>query len=75
MSDALTTTHGYRAMFRFLEGYFERTHSDEIGALLGGMAIDEDGRPMDPAAWDDWLKAVDEARDTPTDSSGSPGAR
>jgi hypothetical protein len=45
-------------MFRFPEAYYDQTGSDELGALLGGVAIDEDGQPMDPAAWTDWLAAV-----------------
>jgi hypothetical protein len=64
-SDELSTMHAYRAMFRFLEAYFERTGSDEVAVLLSGLAINEDGRPMDPAAWDDWLTAIDEARGGP----------
>lgn len=58
MTDHLTARQAYAAMFGFLEVYYERTGSDEIGALLGGLAIDEDGEPMDPAAWTDWLVAV-----------------
>ena len=46
-------------MVCFLEAYWERTQSDEIGALLGGLALDADGRPMDPAAWSDWLAAIE----------------
>lgn len=61
MSDQMSTRDGYRAMFRFLEAYYDRTGSDELGALLGGLALDEDGRPMDPAAWTDWLAAVRDA--------------
>jgi len=58
MSDQISTRDAYRAMFRFLEAYYHRTGSDELGALLGDLAIDEDGQPMDPAAWTDWLAAV-----------------
>lgn len=58
MSDQLSTRDAYRAMFRFLEAYYDRTGSDELGAILGGLAITEDGQPMDPAAWTDWLAAV-----------------
>jgi len=60
MTDKLTPQEAYEAMFRFLEAYYDRTGSDEIGALLGGMALDEDGQPMDPAAWSDWLAAIGE---------------
>lgn len=48
-------------MLRFLEGHFEWTDSDELAALLGGLVLTEDGRPMDPAAWDDRLAAIDQA--------------
>jgi hypothetical protein len=58
MSDNLSPRDAYRAMLRFLEGYYERTSSDELGALLGGLVIDEDGQPMDPAAWTDWIAAI-----------------
>lgn len=61
--------HAYRAMFRFLEAYFERTGSDEVALLLGDMAINEDGRPMDPTARDGWLTAVGEARGGPDAAS------
>jgi hypothetical protein len=61
MSDQLSTRDAYRAMFRFLEVHYERTGSGELGALLGGLAINEDGQPMDPAAWTDWLAAVNDA--------------
>ena len=58
MNDQLSTREAYEAMFRFLEAYYDRTGPGELGALLGGLAIDEDGQPMDPAAWVDWLAAV-----------------
>lgn len=48
----------YRAMFRFLESYFERTRAEEIAALLGSMALADDGLPMDPAMRSDWHTAV-----------------
>lgn len=60
MTESMSVRQGYLAMFRFLEGYYDRTHADEIGALLGGMAFNEDGEPRDPAAWSDWLAAVKE---------------
>lgn len=51
---------GYKAMLRFLEKYFETTGSDDVGALLGSMSTNvfSDGRPADPAIWEEWLKAV-----------------
>ena len=43
-------------MVLFLETYYERTQSDEIGALLGSLQLLEDGKPADPAMWQDWLQ-------------------
>lgn len=51
-------------MLRFLEAHHDRTQADELGAFLGGLVLDEDGQPMVPAAWDDWLDAVESARKT-----------
>jgi hypothetical protein len=59
MRDRITVKEAYRAMFCFLEEYFDRTKTEEIAALLGGLNLAEDGKPMDPAMWDDWLSAVE----------------
>lgn len=49
----------YRAMFHFLEKYYELTNADDVGALLGSMQMLQDGRPIDSAMWDEWLAAID----------------
>ncbi|HEY1796370.1 MAG TPA: hypothetical protein VGG57_09640 [Stellaceae bacterium] len=50
------------AMAIFLERYRVRTADGDVSALLGDLQINtSDGRPFDPAAWSDWLDAVDEA--------------
>ena len=69
--DRISLSKGYRAMFRFLEAYFERTKADEVAVLLGSMNLAEDGKPMDPAMWQDWLKAVQEAISGDQDVEGS----
>ncbi|GAB2204987.1 hypothetical protein ROS1_18030 [Roseibium sp. ROS1] len=51
----------YLAMFSFLEDYYHRTKSDEIGAMLGAMCLASDGKPMDPAYWHEWKQAVQKA--------------
>lgn len=53
---------GFKVMFRFLENYYEMTGADDIGILLGSMntSLFADGRPADPAIWEDWLDAVRE---------------
>ncbi|MYN05191.1 hypothetical protein GTP41_24145 [Pseudoduganella sp. DS3] len=59
MAHSLDSQQAYKAMFKFLEKYYELTNSGEVGALLGSMALIEDGKPLDPALWDDWMAAVE----------------
>lgn len=56
--DRLTTQQAFEAMVLFLEGFYERTQSDDVGGLLGDLILLEDGETADPAAWDDWMKCV-----------------
>lgn len=58
MKEYLTHQEAYEAMFVFLEGYYNRSKSDEIGGLLGSMSLLE-GRPVDPAFWNDWCDAIE----------------
>jgi hypothetical protein len=58
MSEKLTELQAFEAMKKFLEGYWERTNSDDIGGLLGELQFSPDGRTFDPAAWHDWIDAV-----------------
>ena len=58
MVTKLDEVAAYQAMTAFLEKYYSLTHAGEVGALLGSMQLMEDGRPADPAIWDDWLEAV-----------------
>lgn len=57
--DRLTDKQAFQAMVLFLEGFYERTKSDDVGGLLGDLIILKDGNTADPAAWDDWMKCVD----------------
>jgi hypothetical protein len=46
-------------MAQFLEQYYERVgRKAELAVILSEMQIMPDGRPADPAAWEDWLDAV-----------------
>ena len=56
----LSIEEAYKCMVLFLEGYYERTHSDGVGSLLGDMIVLEDGTTADPAAWIDWLECVNQ---------------
>lgn len=52
----------YKAMYEFLVGYYDRTGSDDVGALLGSMSLLSDGSTADPACWQDWLDSIDKAK-------------
>ena len=39
MKKHLTHQEAYEAMFAFLEAYYDRSKSDEIGGLLGSMSL------------------------------------
>ncbi|MGK7882703.1 MAG: hypothetical protein AB4060_21770 [Crocosphaera sp.] len=55
----LTEKQAYLAMIEFLDDYYQQTQSDEIGELLGSLQLLEDGKPADPAMWEDWLKSIE----------------
>ena len=57
----LSSREAYLAMFSFLEDYYSRTQSDEIGSMLSGLCLMSDGKPMDPAYWHEWEQAVEKA--------------
>jgi hypothetical protein len=54
----LTELEAFKAMVRFLESYYQRTESDDIGSLLGDLQLLQDGGTADPAAWQDWILAI-----------------
>jgi hypothetical protein len=58
MTKVLTEKEAYLAMFSFLDDYYQRTKLDEIGSLLSGMCLMNDGMPMDVAYWDEWEESV-----------------
>ena len=58
--ERLTKAQALKAMSLFLEKYYQRTQSDEIGSLLGDLQILEDGKTADPAAFIDWQDCINE---------------
>ena len=58
MNQNLNEKQAYLAMFSFLEDYYNRTKSDDIGSMLGAMCLTNDGMPMDAAYWHEWQLAV-----------------
>ncbi|MEP1921417.1 MAG: hypothetical protein ABJJ43_00190 [Ekhidna sp.] len=61
MAKILTEKEAYLAMFSFLEDYYLRTKSDEIGSILSGMCLMNDGEPMDAAYWEEWEQSIQKA--------------
>ncbi len=58
-NQTLSAEQGFRVMFLFLERYCNRVGSKgDLSAVLSDLQMMPDGRPADPAAWEDWLKAV-----------------
>lgn len=49
---------GYRIMFCFLDAYYRKNESDELGGLLGSMSLLSDNITVDTAYKKDWEIAV-----------------
>ena len=66
MENKLSYQEAFTAMQFFLEKYYEETSSDDIGCLLGeiSMNIWSDGSTGDPAAWSEWLQAINKVLKT-----------
>lgn len=56
--ERITKIQAFNAMRKFLEMYYERTLSDDVGSLLGDLNMITEGETADPAAWDDWNQAL-----------------
>jgi hypothetical protein len=56
--EKLSDRQAFEAMVLFLEGFYERTQSDQVGGLLSDMMAFAGGETADPAAWGDWLECV-----------------
>lgn len=52
----LSPIAAFYAMHIFVEGYFEITRSDSLGALLSCMHFLDDDQTADPALWEDWIE-------------------
>lgn len=71
MPKFLKSEEGYKAMVLFLDEVYDRAPSEELGALLSGMQLNEDGTSMDPAFIEDWERCVDKVLDTDSSTSFS----
>lgn len=53
-----TEEEAFEAMYLFLEKYYARTNSDDIGSLLGDLMHGIYGAMADPAAWYIWQECL-----------------
>lgn len=61
MKNKLTPLQAFQAMTCFLDMYYQSSHSDQIGALLGAMNMNIFGngnQTADPAIWGDWIECI-----------------
>lgn len=63
MEDKLSYKEAFISMTCFLEKYYNRTNSDDVGSLLGDLIFLQDEITADPAAWQDWLKCVKKVKE------------
>ena len=55
----ISVLQAYKVMLAFLDKEYELSRSDDLAGLLSGYQLTSDeSRTMDPAAWHDWIAAV-----------------
>lgn len=63
----LTEKQAYLSMIEFLNSFNKRSFSEDISLLLSYCEINlNDGKPMDPAMWQDWTNAVNRVLNPPS---------
>lgn len=58
MEEKITPLEAYKAMIIFLDEYHYRFGQDSVASVLGSIHLIDENRTADPAAWEDWLEAV-----------------
>ena len=53
-----STTDDYAAMFAFLDAYDNHCYPNDVGGLIGQLAVLRQGAPVDRAHQRQWRKAV-----------------
>ena len=62
----ITEREAFIAMRLFLEHFYSQAGND-METLLADITIESNGKTLDPAAWHDWLRCINEAK-SPRDS-------
>lgn len=58
METKLSALQAFNAMTLYLDKYYFANPSDDLGSLLGGFQLFEEGGTWDPAAWHDWINSI-----------------
>ena len=66
----LSEREGFEAMVLFVNRYAHAADGNDIVGLMSETYIESDGRPTDPALWDDWLDCVRQVKANPSQNSG-----
>lgn len=57
----ITEREAFVALRLFLEQFYARAGND-METLIADITLEPDGQPLDPAAWEDWIRCVAEAK-------------
>ena len=60
MNIILNPLQAFNAMTQFLDTYYKKNLSDDLGVLLSSMEFLEDNETVDAATWDDWINILGE---------------
>lgn len=70
MDNGLSVRQAYKVMYEFLRNYYYAMERPEaLGSLLSDLQLLDYGGPADPAAWEDWLMAVQKVLDNEKSSN------
>jgi len=57
----ISEREAFVALRLFLEQFYARAGND-METLIADVTLEKDGKPLDPAAWDDWVRCIEEAK-------------
>lgn len=60
MNIILNPLQAFNTMTQFLDSYYKKNLSDDLGILLSSMEFLEDNETVDAATWDDWINILGE---------------
>ncbi len=64
VKNKISPREAFDAMSLFLEDFYNKTDSDDVGSLLSEIQFCSDNSTMDPAAWYDWLNCLTKVSST-----------